>query len=108
MSALTKRDIVVDITDKLSHRELTQSLVTEIIDQFVETVTNRLSNGDKVIIRNFGVFQAHEVKAKVGRNPREPHKNIAIPASAVVKFRAGKELKAEVAKALPLLREKNT
>jgi len=80
MSSLTKRNLIVDITNKLSHLELTQAVVTEVIDQLMETVTDQLCSGEKVIIRNFGVFQAVEVKAKVGRNPRNPGKEIAIPA----------------------------
>lgn len=109
MPSLTKRDLIVDITNKLSHRELTQTVVTEIIDQFMETVTEKLCAGEKVIIRNFGVFQVAEIKAKIGRNPRNPSnpsKDIQIPACAVVKFKPGKELKAKVAKTLPIIREK--
>jgi DNA-binding protein HU-beta/integration host factor subunit alpha len=107
MASLTKRNLIVDITNKLAHLELTQAVVSEIIDQFMESVTEQLCAGDKVIIRNFGVFQAVELKAKVGRNPRDPEIDIPIPASAVVKFKAGKELKAKVAQTLPLIREKN-
>lgn len=106
MASLTKRNLIVDITNKLNHLELTQAVVSEIIDQFMESVTDQLCAGEKVIIRNFGVFQAVEVKAKIGRNPRDPEKAIQIPASAVVKFKAGKELKAKVAQTLPVLREK--
>jgi DNA-binding protein HU-beta/integration host factor subunit alpha len=106
MSSLTKRDLIVDITNKLSHRELTQTLVTEIVDQFMESVTEQLCSGEKVIIRNFGVFQVSEIKAKIGRNPRNPGKDIHIPACAVVKFKPGKELKAKVAQTLPIIREK--
>jgi len=107
MASLTKRNLIVDITNKLAHLELTQAVVSEIIDQFMESVTEQLCAGDKVIIRNFVVFQAVELKAKVGRNPRDPEIDIPIPASAVVKFKAGKVLKAKVAQTLPLIREKN-
>jgi nucleoid DNA-binding protein len=106
MSSLTKRNLIVEITNKLSHLELTQAIVTEVIDQLMESVTDQLCFGEKVIIRNFGVFQAVEVKAKVGRNPRNPGKEIHIPACAAVKFKPGKELKAKVAQSLPLIREK--
>jgi nucleoid DNA-binding protein len=106
MPSLNKRNIVVDITNKLGHLELTQAVVSEVIDQFITSVADQLCAGEKVIIRNFGVFQATETKAKIGRNPRDPEKEIRIPATAVVKFKAGKELKAQVAQSLPLLREK--
>jgi len=108
MASLTKRNIVVDITNKLGHLELTQATVTEVLDQFIDTVTEQLCAGEKVIIRNFGVFQATESKAKIGRNPRDPEKEIRIPATAVVKFKPGKELKEQVAQSLPLLREKRS
>ncbi|MBR4885396.1 MAG: HU family DNA-binding protein, partial [Lentisphaeria bacterium] len=37
-------------------------------------------------------------KASVGRNPRKPQDTVKIPARKVVKFRAGKELAAELEK----------
>lgn len=37
-------------------------------------------------------------KAKVGRNPNQPATAVPIPACAMVKFKAGKEMKAEVLK----------
>lgn len=106
MSSLTKRHLIVEITNKLSHLELTQAIVEEVIEQFIETTTDKLCTGEKVIIRNFGVFQVTEMKEKVGRNPRDPEKTIHIPASAVVKFKPGKELKTKVALTLPVIREK--
>ncbi|MEN9990599.1 MAG: hypothetical protein RLZZ224_301 [Verrucomicrobiota bacterium] len=108
MPSLTKRDLILEITNQLGHRELSQAIVTEVIDQLMECVTDRLCNGEKVIIRNFGVFQAIESKAKLGRNPRNPSKTYDIPATAVVKFRPGKELKEKVARSLPLIREKRS
>jgi|Laugrefabdmm15dn_1035133.scaffolds.fasta_scaffold16739_2 nucleoid DNA-binding protein len=106
MSTLTKRNLIADITNKLSHLELTQKLVTEIVDQFIDSVTEQLCLGEKVIIRNFGVFQVSEIKPKVGRNPRNPSKAIHIPACAVVKFKPGKEFKDKVSQTLPIIREK--
>ena len=45
-------------------------------------------------------------KAKIGRNPKDPDKDVPIPARAVVKFKPGKEMKEQVARTLPLIRER--
>ena len=40
------------------------------------------------------------------RNPKDPDKDVPIPARAVVKFKPGKEMKEQVARTLPLIRER--
>ncbi|MBR7137479.1 MAG: HU family DNA-binding protein, partial [Clostridia bacterium] len=44
-------------------------------------------------LRNFGVFEIKVRKSRKGRNPNKPKNEVVIPERAVVKFRAGKELK---------------
>ncbi|MBT9449897.1 HU family DNA-binding protein [Akkermansia glycaniphila] len=92
---LTKRDLVNQIS---AHSDLTQSDVFDVIQKAVEIITKRLGKGDRVVIRNFGTFQVKTVKAKVGRNPKNPAKDVPIPARSVVKFKAGKTLKETVGK----------
>jgi len=41
-------------------------------------------------------------KARVGRNPNRPETDVPIPARAMVKFKAGKEMKAVVLKQTPM------
>ena len=57
-------------------------------------------------MRNFGAFQVKETKAKIGRNPKDPGKDVPIPARAVVKFKPGKEMKEKVSATLALIRER--
>ena len=106
MPTFTKRNIIREVTNKLSPKEATQAFVSDVLDCFVAAITEQLCTGEKVVIRNFGVFQVNEIKPKVGRNPRKPEQAINIPASAVVKFKPGQELKEKVAKILPVIREK--
>jgi nucleoid DNA-binding protein len=40
-------------------------------------------------------------KARVGRNPNSPETDVNIPRRAMVKFKAGKEMRAEVLKLSP-------
>jgi DNA-binding protein HU-beta/integration host factor subunit alpha len=52
-------------------------------------------------LRGFGVFEVKVRKARVGRNPHQPEKDIPIPARAVVRFKPGKDLREAVLKLTP-------
>ena len=82
---------------------MTQKQVFDVIQCFIDEVGEHLANNDEVVLRNFGSFQVARTKPKIGRNPKDPGKDVPIPARAVVKFKPGKKLKQTVAKVLPLL-----
>ena len=96
-NTITKRELVNKICVELDSG-LTQSDVLEVIQKAVDIVTASLGAGDRVVLRNFGTFAVKEVKAKVGRNPKDPAKDVPIPARRVVKFKVGKTLKEAAAK----------
>jgi nucleoid DNA-binding protein len=52
-------------------------------------------------LRNFGVFEVKIRKARVGRNPNAPETDVPIPQRAVVKFKAGKEMREAVLQLTP-------
>jgi nucleoid DNA-binding protein len=93
METITKRDLVVQIADQSG---LTQHQVFDVLQLFLDNVTQHLSQQEEVVLRNFGTFEIRVAKAKVGRNPNDPEKDVPIPARCVVKFRPGKELKDRV------------
>ncbi|MEM8952875.1 MAG: HU family DNA-binding protein [Verrucomicrobiota bacterium] len=97
---ITKRDLVVKISNDTG---MTQQQVFNVVQDFLDTVTGHLSDGDEVVLRNFGAFQVRKTKAKVGRNPNQPGTDVVIPPRAVVKFKPGKEMKEKVASVLPAL-----
>lgn len=107
MATITKRELVVKITDQLGERgiEVTQQVVFEVVQLLIDEITESLAQGDSVMMRNFGVFHVREMKAKIGRNPKDPEKDVPIPARAAVKFKPGKEMKEKVATTLQLIRE---
>ena len=84
---------------------LTQQQVFEVVQKTLDAVTSDLAQGNAVVMRNFGTFEVRQTKAKVGRNPKKPGKDVPIPARAVVKFKPGKELKEKVAPILPQIME---
>jgi len=47
------------------------------------------------------VFEVKVRKARIGRNPNSPAKDVPIPKRSVVKFKPGKEMRLEVLKIAP-------
>jgi nucleoid DNA-binding protein len=95
---LTKRDLVMRISEETG---LIQSQVFDVVQNTLNHITESLAKGDKVELRNFGVFDVKIRKARVGRNPQKPETDVPIPARSMVKFKAGKEMAAEVLKLSP-------
>ena len=91
-NTITKRELVNKVCAELDNG-FTQNEVLDIIQKTIELITDALGKGDRVVLRNFGTFTVKEVKPKVGRNPKDPAKNVPIPARTVVKFKVGKNLK---------------
>jgi|TARA_B110000495_G_C22849324_1_gene495267 nucleoid DNA-binding protein len=92
-SNLTKRDIVLSIYDKTG---FPQKEVREVVQQTLDTIADALARGRNVELRNFGVFELQVRKSRIGRNPNKPETDVIIPTRAVIKFKAGKELRAEL------------
>lgn len=108
MSNLTKRDLAVKVTDRLGSQgqNFTQQDVFQVILALIDEITETLATGENVVMRKFGTFEVREMKAKIGRNPKNPVKDVKIPARAAVKFKPGKELKQKVAGTLKIIRER--
>lgn len=108
MPVITKRELSIKVTDRLaqSGAEYTQQQVMEIIQTLVQEISDALASGNDVVMRKFGTFELREVKAKIGRNPKAPEKDVRIPARAVVKFKPGAELKKKVAPTLKIIRQR--
>ena len=102
---LTKRELVMRISEETG---LIQSQVFEVVQKILNQITESLAKGDKVELRNFGVFDVKIRKARVGRNPQKPETDVPIPARSMVKFKAGKEMAAEVLKLTPNPNKKGT
>ena len=90
---LTKRDIVLDIYDKT---DFPQKDVRATVQLTLDAISTALSEGRNVELRNFGVFEVQVRKSRIGRTPNKPETDVLIPTRAVIKFKAGKELKARL------------
>jgi nucleoid DNA-binding protein len=95
---MTKRDLVIRISQEAG---LNQQQVLDVIQKTLDYIAEALANNRKVELRNFGVFEVKIRKARVGRNPNSPEADVRIPPRAVVKFKPGKEMRADVLKLTP-------
>lgn len=92
-SNLTKRDIVLSIYEET---HFPQKDVRDIVQLTLDEIARALEEGRNVELRNFGVFEIQVRKSRVGRNPNRPEKEVVIPRRAVIKFKAGKDLRAKL------------
>jgi nucleoid DNA-binding protein len=92
---MTKRDLVVRISTETN---LVQQDVLDVVQRTLDYIAEAVSQGRKVELRNFGVFEVKIRKARVGRNPNAPANDVRIPPRAVVKFKPGKEMREAVSR----------
>ena len=75
----------------------TQTTVNDVLDALFQTVTEQISQGNKVSIPGWMSFERTNRAARQGRNP-QTGETIQIPAGHSVKLSAGSKLKAAVSK----------
>ena len=95
---LTKRDLVIRISEET---DIKQQKVLVVLQKVLDYVAEALAKGDKVELRNFGVFEVKVRKARIGRNPNAPETDVPIPQRSVVKFKPGKQMRTAVLKLPP-------
>ncbi|MBE6447492.1 MAG: HU family DNA-binding protein [Alphaproteobacteria bacterium] len=64
----------------------------KFLESFINVTKNTLTNGEDVVIIGFGTFSVTERSARPGRDFRTGEV-IQVPASKVIKFKVGKNLK---------------
>ena len=86
---MTKADLVEKVASKIN---LNKKETDNIVGIIFQSITNSLSEGDKVELRGFGSFRIRERNARMGRNPKSGEK-VEVPAKKIPFFKAGKELR---------------
>lgn len=90
MATITKKKLIQVISQE---RGVHPNDVRNVIQSFLDAMTDYLSKGDRLEFRDFGVFEIVERKQKIGRNPKNAAVPIVIPARMAVKFTPGKKMK---------------
>jgi nucleoid DNA-binding protein len=85
---MTKKEIVRLISEKSG---LTQLKTKAIVQLTFDAIIDSLVENGRIELRNFGVFEVRQRRARKARNPRT-YSTIDVPAKKVVHFQAGKEM----------------
>lgn len=86
----TKKKLIYSISQE---KGIHPNDVRHVIQAFLDKMTERLKEGDRLEFRDFGVFEVVERKQKIGRNPKKADTPIVIPARYAVKFTPGKKMR---------------
>ena len=86
---MNKNELIESVAERTG---LAKSDAARAVEAVLGTVTEALQRGDTVALSGFGSFLSKVRAARTGRNPRTGE-SIAIPASRVPAFKAGKGLK---------------
>ncbi len=89
---MTKKEIVKQISDRIG---LTQLKTKEIVQQTFDAIVDTLISEKRIELRNFGVFEVKQRKARKARNPRTGDP-VQVPPKFVVTFKPGKEMEERV------------
>lgn len=89
---MTKKDIILKISEDTGFKQIA---VKDVVQRTFDLISESLRTGDKVELRNFGIFKVKTRKGRIGRNPRTGD-SVTIPDKKVVSFRAGMKMKIDV------------
>ncbi len=89
---MTKKEIVKQISERIG---LTQLKTKDIVQQTFDAIVDTLLEVGRIELRNFGVFEVKQRKARKARNPRTGEK-VDVPPKNVVTFKPGKEMEERV------------
>ncbi len=98
---MTKKEIVKHIADRAG---LTQLKTKEIVQWTFDAIIETLISEGRIELRNFGVFEVKQRKARKARNPRTGER-VDVDPKNVVTFQPGKEMEEKV-RAMPLQPER--
>ena len=86
---MNKAELVAVMAEKA---EISKKDAEKALKAFTDVVAEELKKGEKIQLVGFGTFSVKDRKARTGRNPKTGEE-LAIPASKVPSFKAGKNLK---------------
>lgn len=91
------------VGDTVTRRQLTYQIAVKtglkfkdvdlVIEETLLAIHNHLAAGRRVSVQPFGSFSLKRFKAKSGRNPRDPSREIPVAATTKVQFKPGLDLR---------------
>jgi DNA-binding protein HU-beta/integration host factor subunit beta len=85
---MIRKDLIEEVANKTG---LHKSIVKQVTDTFLDMLAKSLSEGKRVELRGFGVFETRKMKSKKARNPRTGE-SVIIPERDKIIFRTSRIL----------------
>lgn len=89
---MNKSEIIAAMAAKCG---LTKKETSTALESLIDSITDALKTGERIVIPNLGTFEVRERAAREGKNPRTGEA-IEIPTKKIPAFKAGKALKEAV------------
>ncbi len=86
---MTKKDIILKVSDDTGIKQID---VKKVVQKTFDCMVEALARGEKIELRNFGVFKIKQRKSRTGRNPRTGE-TVPVPPRKVVVFKSGLDMK---------------
>jgi len=97
MATITKKELIDRIADRTQARRAT---VKQIVQAFLDAITDELCRNNRLEFRDFGVFEIRSRSSRVAQNPKtmEP---VEVPAKRTVRFKMGRLMRERLAREMP-------
>ena len=92
MATVTKKDLVCAVAEKC---DCQQNTARDAVQCFLDQVIHELGQGNRIELRDFGVFETRWRGGHRARNPRTKQ-TVDVPPRVSVKFKAGRVMKEKV------------
>lgn len=85
---ITKKELVNRIAEETRQ---TKVVVKDVLQRFLDSITEELAEGNRIEFRDFGVFEVRERAPRRAQNPRTLEE-VEVPRRRAVKFKAGRRM----------------
>jgi integration host factor subunit beta len=92
MATITKKTLIDRVADESGIKRTT---VKCVLTTFLSCVGKELARGNRLEFRDFGVFEVRERASRKAQNPRTLQP-VVVPAKRTVKFKVGREMRAQL------------
>lgn len=89
---MTKKDIILRVSDETGIKQID---VKKVVQKIFDCIVEALIRGEKIELRNFGIFKIKQRKSRTGRNPRTGQ-IVPVPPRKVVIFKPGLDMKKKI------------
>ncbi len=89
---MTKKDIILKVSDETGMKQID---VKKVVQKTFDCIIDALVRGEKIELRNFGIFKIKQRKSRIGRNPRTGQ-IVPVPPRKVVVFKSGLDMKKKI------------